>query len=46
MEKTKFLMSISQDLLKNLKIQAIVEDISVSQMLERLAKEYLQKVGK
>lgn len=46
MEKIKFTTTLNTGLIESMKIQAVKEKTSVSAMIERLAKEYLQKVGK
>ena len=43
MAKQKFTTSINEEVLKQLKIRAIEENTSVSELIERLVKEYLSK---
>lgn len=42
MKKIKFTTTISEELLKAIKIQAIKENKSVSEILEKLIAEYLK----
>lgn len=42
MKKIKFTTTISEDLLKSIKIQAIKENKSVSEILESLILDYLK----
>jgi hypothetical protein len=46
MDKIKFTTTFEKELLKELKIQAVKENCSVSYLLEKLTKEYLEKVSK
>lgn len=41
MKKVKFTTTIDQELLEKIKIQAIMEHCSVSEILERLITQYL-----
>lgn len=43
MPKVKFTTTVEKELLEQIKIQAIKEHCSVSEILERLLKEYLSK---
>ena len=45
MDKVKFTTTFDKELLKEIKIQAVKENRSVSDLLEQLAKEYLKKVS-
>ena len=46
MDKIKFTTTFDKELLKEIKIQAVKENRSVSDLLEQLTKEYLEKVTK
>lgn len=46
MDKIKFTTTFDKELLKEIKIQAVKENRSVSDLLEQLTKEYLEKVSK
>ena len=43
MAKQKFTTSINEEVLKRLKIKAIEENTSVSELIERIVREYLSK---
>ena len=45
MDKIKFTTTFEKELLKELKIQAIKENRSVSDLLEQLTKNYLEKMA-
>lgn len=44
MAKQKFTTSIEETVLKQVKIQAINENTTVSELLERIAKNYLESL--
>lgn len=44
--RKKFTTTIDEDILKAVKIQAVNEDTSVAQLLERLINEYLDQLDK
>ena len=46
MDKIKFTTTFDKELLKEIKIQAVKENRSVSDLLEQLTREYLEKVSK
>ena len=46
MDKKKFTRTFAKELLKEIKIQAVKENRSVSDLLEQLTREYLEKVSK
>ena len=46
MDKIKFTTTFDKELLKEIKIQAVKENRSVSDLLEQLTREYLEKISK
>ena len=43
--KTKFTTTVDSELLEKIKIQAIKEKVSVSNILEKLISEYLESIN-